>query len=83
MKQSGGSSEDVKEHHFENAGFINDLIDEKFVNFNPRRDIYNITFTFPKTAKESMNDYIKRFGKEQIVHMIIEEVERCQSAGAR
>ncbi len=83
MKNNGGSSEDVKEHRFENAGFINDLIDEKFVNFNPRRDIYNITFTFPKNAKESMNDYIKRFGKDHIVNMITEEVERCQNAEAK
>lgn len=82
MKKDGGS-EDVKDHLFENAGFINDLIGEKFVNFNPRRDIYNITFTFPKTAKESLNAYVKRFGKDHIVHMILEEVERCQSAEAK
>lgn len=83
MKKNGGNSEDVKEHHFENAGFINDLIGENFVNFNPRRDIFNITFTFPKNARESMNAYIKHFGKEHIVHMIMEEVERCQSAEAK
>lgn len=83
MKKSGGSNEEVKEHHFENAGFIDALLGEKFVNFNPRRDIYNVTFTFPKSEKEVISNYIKHNGKDDLVQMIIGEVKRCQSAGAK
>ena len=80
MKKSGGSNEEVKDHQFETAGFIDALIDEKFVNFNPRRDIYNVTFTFPKSEKEDISDYIKHNGKAGLVEMIVGEVKRCRNA---
>lgn len=80
MKKDGGSKEDVKTHQFENAGFIDALIDEKFVNFNPRRDIYNVTFTFPKSEKELISNYIKHNGKKGLVNLIVGEVKKCQSA---
>lgn len=62
------------------ADFINDLIGEEFKNFNPRREIYNVTFTFPKDSKESMTEYIKHNGKKHLVEMIVEEVSKCQDA---
>lgn len=81
MEKNGGSNEEVKDHQFfETAGFIDALIDEKFVNFNPRRDIYNVTFTFPISEKKDISDYIKRNGKADIVKMIVGEVKRCQNA---
>lgn len=70
-------------HSFENAGFIDALIDESFVNFNPRRDIYNVTFTFPIEVKEDVSNYIKHNGKKDLVQMIIGEVRKCQSAEAK
>ena len=79
MKKEG-SNEDVKDQSFDSAGFIDDLLKEKFVNFNPRRDIYNVTFTFPKEEKESISRYIKSNGKNELVQMIIGEVKKCQSA---
>ena len=83
MKKNGGNNEEVKDHSFENAGFINNLIGENFVNHNPRRDIFNVTFTFPKTAKDDINQYIKKNGKDHIVNMIIGEVEKCRNAEAK
>lgn len=82
MKDNGGSKENVKGNKrlFENAGFIDALIDEGFVNVNPRRDIYNVTFTFPKEAKEDISNYIKNNGKKNIVELIIGEVEKCRKA---
>lgn len=83
MKKSGESKEETKDHLFEYAGFIDDLITEEFVNFNPRREIYNVTFTFPKEEKEAISHYIKLNGKKELVQMIIGEVRKCQSAEAK
>ena len=83
MKKSGGKNDDVKAHSFENAGFIDDLLGEKFINFDPRRDIYNVTFTFPREEKDDISRYIKANGKKSIVNMIIGEVKRCQSQEAK
>lgn len=71
------------EFSFESTRFINNLIDEKFVNFNPHRDIFNVTFTFPKNAKADVHNYIKRNGKKDLVNMILGEVQKCQNAEVR
>lgn len=83
MKQNESNKEETKDHPFEHAGFIEDLITEDFVNFNPRRDIYNVTFTFPIEEKEDIKDYIKHNGKKELVQMIIGEVKKCQNAEAK
>ena len=83
MKKSEESSEEIKPNPFESAGFIDDLIKEKFINFNPRKDIYNVTFTFPREEKEGISRYIKENGKKPIVNMIIGEVKKCQSQEAK
>ena len=68
---------------FVTAKFIEDLIDEKFINFNPQRDIFNVTFTFPKEAKADVHDYIKRNGKKDLVNMILGEVQKCRNVEVR
>lgn len=83
LKKSVSSKEETKDHLFENAGFIDDLLKEDFVNVNPRRDIYNVTFTFPREEKKAIGDYIKHNGKKELVQMILGEVKKCQSAEAK
>lgn len=77
---SGGSKDDTDSNQPKKDGLIGELIGEDFINFNPRRDIYNVTFTFPKEAKEDISHYIKRNGKEPLARKIVEEVKQCRNA---
>lgn len=61
-------------------GFIDELIGDSFVNINPKREIYNVTFTFPVEAKGDLRRYIKDNGKKGIVSLILSEVGACQNA---
>jgi hypothetical protein len=76
-KRDGGN-EDVA-----NQSFISDLICEDFVNFKPQREIYNMTFTFPRDAKTDLCSYVKNNGKHHLVNMILEEVRKCQTVDLR
>lgn len=71
-----------KEKLFANPknSFIDDLLEEKFTNINVKREIYNITFSFPYNKKEILVKYLKKHGKKNISKMILEEAEKCQYA---
>ena len=73
-----GSDDDSD--HPSKGGLIDELLKKDFINFNPRRDIYNVTITFPTDAKEDINRYIRRNGKGDLAKMILEEVKKCRSA---
>ena len=74
---------EIEEQGFNNSNFIEDLLNEDFVDLNPNRDIYTVTFAFPMELKDTINNYIKINGKEPIVEMIIKVVEQCQIAEAK
>lgn len=79
MDKNGGSKDDAQDH-LGSDGLISELLSKEFINFNPRRDIYNVTFTFPQEVKKELNSYIKHNGKRPLVNKIIEEVEKCRNA---
>lgn len=83
VKKGESKQDEIEKQGFENAGFIDALIGENFVDFNPKRDICNVTFTFPVERKPDITAYIKQNGKGDIVKLILEEVERCQTAVAK
>ena len=68
---------------FDDAGFIDELLNEDFVDLNPNRDIFNVTLNFPIEMKDEINNYIKENGKDKLVDMIIEEVKLCQNVEAK
>jgi hypothetical protein len=68
---------------FSDSGFIDDLLNESFVDLNPNRDIYTVTFVFPIEKKDAINDYIKANGKEYLTEIIIKAVEQCPIAEVR
>lgn len=70
----GGGKDD-----FNNSGFIDELMSENFVDLNPNRDIYTVTFVFPIDKKDLINDYIKANGKEYLSEIIVKAVEQCQT----
>ena len=78
-----GSKEGTDGHITPHPGSIADLIGGGYINFNPMRDIYNVTFTFPVESKPDITRYIKKHGKGGLVQMILEEVSRCQDAAVK
>ena len=77
--KKGGNDDD--QDHLRNTELIKELINEDFIRFNPLRDIYNVTFTFPIDAKDAVNSYIKHNGKDALVELIVEEVmKKCRNA---
>lgn len=74
----GGQQED-----FSDSGFIDELMNENFVDLNPNRDIYTVTFVFPIEKKDLINNYIKANGKEYLSEIIVKAVEQCQTAEVR
>ena len=74
----GGQQED-----FSDSGFIDELMNENFVDLNPNRDIYTVTFVFPIEKKDLINNYIKVNGKEYLSEIIVKAVEECQTAEVR
>lgn len=71
---------DDEQEDFSTSGFIDDLLNENFVDLNPNRDIYTVTFVFPIEKKDTINDYIKANGKEYLTEIIIKAVEQCPIA---
>lgn len=78
--KDGGSNEDLNDHLPSGADFIKELLGESFKNYNPHRDIFNVTLTLPLETKEDLTRYIKANGKAPLVKAIVREVRRCQSA---
>lgn len=68
--------------NFEDFGFdsgfdcIDDLLNEEFASTKSDLDIFSLTFTFPISEKDKIDEYIKQNGKESIVNIIIEEVKQ-------
>ena len=78
MNQGGNEDDPIAPR---STDLIKDLINEDFIRFNPLRDIYNVTFTFPIDAKDAVNSYIKHNGKNALVELIVEEVmKKCRNA---
>lgn len=57
--------------------YINEIFEEEFVNVNNELDKFSVTFNIDKEYEEKFKSYIKENGKENLVNILIEEVERC------
>lgn len=56
--------------------FISDLLEDEFSTVNKELDKFAITFNIPKEHEEKFLNYIKKNGKEFLVDLLINEVER-------
>ena len=56
--------------------FISDLLEDEFSTVNKELDKFAITFNIPKEHEEKFSNYIKKNGKEFLVDLLINEVER-------
>lgn len=56
--------------------FISDLLEDDYSTVNKELDKFAITFNIPKEYEERFSKYIKRNGKEFLVDILINEVER-------
>lgn len=52
-------------------GFIDDLLENEFKEINHDQTVFAISFIFPIEAKEKVDGYVKEYGKDKIVDMII------------
>jgi hypothetical protein len=70
---------EVKETQYDH---IKDLIDEGFIKNELKgyKEEFDITFVFPSSKKELINEFIKSKGKAYIVNKIIELAERGEAA---
>lgn len=59
------------------SDYINELFEEEFVNQNNELDKFSVTFNINKKYEEKFKNYIKENGKENLVNILIEEIERC------
>lgn len=56
--------------------FISDLLEEDFSTVDRQLDKFAITFNIPKEHEEKFSKYIKTNGKDFLVEILINEVER-------
>lgn len=56
--------------------FISDLLEDDFSTVNKELDKFAVTFNIPKEYEERFSKYIKTKGKEVLVEILINEVER-------
>lgn len=59
--------------------YIDDLVNEDFTNLDINSSVFNVSFTFPIERKNDIQEYIKKNGKEHLVSIIMEEIDKCQS----
>lgn len=59
-----------------NTDFISDLLEDDFSTVNKELDKFAITFNIPKEYEEKFSNYLKKNGKEFLVDLLINEVER-------
>ena len=56
--------------------FISDLLEEEYSTTDRQLDKFAVTFNIPKEYEEKFSSYIKKNGKEFLVELLINEVER-------
>lgn len=56
--------------------FISDLLEDDYSTVNKELDKFAITFNIPKEYEERFSKYIKKNGKNFLVEILINEVER-------
>lgn len=56
--------------------YIDDLMEDTLIDKNSNPDTFNVTLTFPKEKEDEILQYIKDYGKDSFVSLIIKEVER-------
>lgn len=56
--------------------FIEDLLNEDYATTDRTLDKFAITFNIPKEYEENFSNYIKKNGKDFLVEILINEVER-------
>lgn len=59
--------------------YIDDLVNDDFTNLDINSSVFNVSFTFPIEKKNDIQEYIKKNGKEHLVSIILEEINKCQS----
>lgn len=69
--------DNVTTNEFESSKFIDKLLEEDFVDLNPNKDVYSVSFVFPIEMKETIQEYINKNGKEYLTEIIIREVQNA------
>lgn len=64
-------------NEFERSKFIDKLLEEDFVDLNPNKDVYSVSFVFPIKMKKTIQEYINKNGKEYLTEIIISEVQNA------
>lgn len=59
-----------------NTDFISDLLEDDFSTVNRELDKFAVTFNIPKEYEEQFSKYIKKNGKDYLVEVLINAVER-------
>ncbi len=59
-----------------NTDFISDLLEDDFSTVNRELNKFAVTFNIPKEHEEKFSNYIKMNGKDGLVELLINEVER-------
>ena len=77
------SDKEVYQGYESASAFINGLGEIAYINCNPRKQIYNLTLSFPASEKETISRYIKKKGKANLVELVMNEVKSCQSVAVK
>lgn len=56
--------------------FISDLLEEDFITTDRELDKFAVTFNISKEYEEKFSNYLKQNGKENLIQVMIDEVER-------
>ena len=67
---------DMSEIEELNTDFISDLLEDEFTTTDRQLDKFSITFNIPKQHEEKFSNYIKKNGKDFLVEILVNEVER-------
>lgn len=67
---------DLSEIEELNTDFINDLLEDEFTTTDRKLDKFAITFNIPKEYEEKFSRYIKANGKDELVNVLINKIEK-------
>lgn len=59
-----------------NVDFIQDLLDDEYSTVDRELDKFAVTFNIPKEYQEQFSKYIKKNGKDYLVNVLIDTVEK-------